>query len=85
MSINRINCRHKKNFDYKTNRVTRYNCAQLVSSLLNKHVITCSINDHYLFLLTFQVKNHDRLLFSCFSKTTLEKSFHAEITVFRLF
>ena len=37
MSINRINCRHKKNLDCK--KVTRYNCAQLASSLLNEHVL----------------------------------------------
>ena len=63
MSINRINCRHEKNLDCK--KVTRYNCAQLVFSLLNEHVIMFSINDHYLFLLTFSVKLIDRLLFSC--------------------
>ena len=69
MSINRINCRHKKNLDCK--KVTRYNCAQLASSLLNEHVITFSINDHYLFLLTFSVKLIDRLLFHVLVRSVL--------------
>ena len=70
MSINRINYRHKKNFDCNT--VTRYNSAQLVSSLLNEHVITFSINDHHLLLLTFSGKHLDQLLFSCFNQIGLK-------------